>query len=82
MLMLNERPKRSCAQVVPREVLLHYLPNISPGSLLNWQQSGSAEGLFAETGESNGPWITSTCQCSSCVAKRQVRIFLIPRCRV
>jgi hypothetical protein len=49
---------------------------------LNWQQPGSAEALLAETGEGNDPWITSTCHCSSCVSKRQARIFLIPRCRV
>jgi hypothetical protein len=37
---------------------------------------------LAETGEGNGPRITSSCQCSSTVSSRWARIFLIPRCNV
>ncbi len=33
----------------------------------------------AETGEGDGPLITSSCHCSSRVCRRETRIFRIPR---
>ncbi len=52
-------------------------PNMKPGTLVI--EHGMLEVHLAETGEENGPRITSSCQCSSCVSKSYARMFRIHR---